>query len=286
MKHFFGMVTTSASHRYTVPAIESFFAHTPRDQIDRFWLIDNNADFPASVEAWPMVDVIRNPEPRSFARNLNEVLRHAGGADVLFLNNDLIFTPEWLPPVASVERAIVLPTSNQQVQYRQGTFDCKSSLDFEDYLGHEAALLQIAEQHRRHTSGSQRVLIQPYFCVRIPQRVYDAIGLLDESFGIGGGEDVDYSIRARLAGFEVECALGSFVLHFHGKSTWRGGESAAQTEERNRRYIEAFARKWGVDLARLLLVGDPEVVKTYGLDPLLAAGRFKEAIEIVLSRRV
>jgi GT2 family glycosyltransferase len=78
--------------------------------------------------------------------------------------------------------------------------------------------------------------------------VYSVVGNLDESFGAGGGEDRDYCIRCYQAGFELRYALNSYILHFQGKSTWRGGETREQTAARNRFYTERFKEKWGTAL--------------------------------------
>jgi len=42
-----------------------------------------------------------------------------------------------------------------------------------------------------------------FFCVMIDRKVFDTIGLLDESYGIGSGEDIDFCIRAEKSGFQV-----------------------------------------------------------------------------------
>lgn len=43
-----------------------------------------------------------------------------------------------------------------------------------------------------------------FFCVMIKREVFDKIGILDEIFAPGGGEDIDFTIRARAAGYEAE----------------------------------------------------------------------------------
>jgi FkbM family methyltransferase len=44
-----------------------------------------------------------------------------------------------------------------------------------------------------------------FFCVMIPKRLFDEIGLLDEIFSPGYGEDIDFSIRASKAGYIYKC---------------------------------------------------------------------------------
>ena len=99
-----GMVTTRPSHAYTACALASFFQTTPFGADDRFVLIDNDGTYGPPPDAWPQVTYLANPVPYGFAANVNQVLRlaRACGADLFFLNNDLIFTPGWFAPLGSL----------------------------------------------------------------------------------------------------------------------------------------------------------------------------------------
>ena len=68
-----------------------------------------------------------------------------------------------------------------------------------------------------------------FFCVMIRRRVFSQIGLLSMEFGVGGGEDTEFCIRAEDAGFEVvECMpkvwediqyVGGFPIYHKGEGT-------------------------------------------------------------------
>ena len=255
----FGMVTTAASRHYTPLALRSFFAHTPLSEGDRFVLIDNDADFelPADVPA-DRITLIRPETPQGFAANGNLLLREARahGADLFFMNNDLVFTRGWLEPLLADRAALFSPMSNAQVTGSAGRFTLQPFMDLEDYTGHEAAVDAIAEQLRASSSGYRMTPSVAFFCIRIPRAVYEAVGDFDEGFGRGGGEDRDYAARAWLAGIPQEFALQSFVLHFQGKSTWRGAETPEQQQARDAQYTQAFQKKWGAALTYAFLGGD------------------------------
>jgi hypothetical protein len=62
--------------------------------------------------------------------------------------------------------------------------------------------------------------------------------------------------------------LNSYILHFQGKSTWRGAETREETAERDRFYIERFRKKWGDALSEVLVMNDlknltPDLRKAY-----------------------
>jgi hypothetical protein len=127
-------------------------------------------------------------------------------------------------------------------------------------------LSDIVRQHKQNnTSGFYERLLMPFYAFRLPYEIYSKVGLFDESFGNGGGEDVDYRIRTILLGFNVKYTTQSYLLHFHGKSTWDGGETSEETQQRNKLYFDKFIEKWGSDLTNLLLSGGDSmnVVKKY-----------------------
>ena len=254
------MVTTSHSDNYTGYALTSFFEHTTLEPSDRFILFDNDRSFTASsvLDAHPEIEVVRNESPRSFAANINAALAEArlSEGDLYFLNNDLIFSANWLPPLEEYRDAIVLPVSNVEFSYQAGPLQLEPTMDLVDYLGKERYFDAIASAHCARHVGFRPHLRPAYFCVKIPRNIYLRVGDFDESFGPGGAEDTDYCIRAFLAGFRIGHVLNSFVLHFHGKSTWRGPEKPEDTQARNDRYIAAFRDKWGEDLTRLFLFSD------------------------------
>ena len=72
--------------------------------------------------------------------------------------------------------------------------------------------------------------------------VYEAIGGLDEQFGLGLLDDDDLAIRARQAGFELAVAHDLFIHHF-GSRTFAG--NGIDTERLLSENQQRFAAKWG-----------------------------------------
>ena len=48
--------------------------------------------------------------------------------------------------------------------------------------------------------------------------------------------------------------IDSYVLHFHGKSTWDGGETQDEIEKKNKIYTEVFKKKWGAAMTQLFII--------------------------------
>ena len=79
------------------------------------------------------------------------------------------------------------------------------------------------------------------FCLLIKREVADAIGPLDEQFGIGCFEDDDYCLRAIQAGYRAVIARDAFIHHF-GDRTFVG--SGADFGAILRENGERFRAKW------------------------------------------
>ena len=81
------------------------------------------------------------------------------------------------------------------------------------------------------------------FCLLMKRAVYDAIGGLDERFGLGFFDDDDFAERARRAGFELAVAHDLFVHHFGSRTFAGNGIDAGKVLDENAR---RFADKWGL----------------------------------------
>ncbi|MBI3318194.1 MAG: glycosyltransferase family 2 protein [Candidatus Omnitrophica bacterium] len=213
----------------------------------RLILIDNGSDPPTreALEEFratsPVpVRLIRNDVNLGFVKGVNQGIREATAPWICLLNNDTIVAPGWLTElirVAEENPAIGLlnPTSN--------------SLGFD--LGSQSA--ESYAQGLKGFSGSWSELSTALgFCLFSRRSLYDEIGPLDESFGMGYFEDDDLSRRVRKAGYRCARARAAYVFH-EEKASFRhlpGTEKAFQ--ENRARYEE----KWGRRLRILWVLSD------------------------------
>jgi GT2 family glycosyltransferase/SAM-dependent methyltransferase len=69
-----------------------------------------------------------------------------------------------------------------------------------------------------------------FFCVMIDRKVFDTIGLLNEDFGTGSGEDIEFCVRAQKSGFTIHQVTenqklnkkyygGNFPIYHFGEGT-------------------------------------------------------------------
>lgn len=206
---------------YTQECILSLFEHTPIPH--ELIVVDNGStdgtpDFLKRLSArWPHVKVISNTSNLGFAGGNNQGMAAARGEVVVLLNNDLLFTPNWLEKMLAWMQedpsvGLVGPCSN----HGNGCLEVSGGYSNMEELARFAA--EFEGRHDRKGFAVKRLV---GFCLAIRRAVIDAIGGLDEGFGIGNFEDNDYCLRARAAGFTCRIAADTFIHHV-GSQTFNG----------------------------------------------------------------
>ncbi|GEM_PF-1287073 len=170
------------------------------------------------------VVLLRHEEPLGYTRAANRGLRRTDAAFVLLLNSDTAVTPGWLDRLVACAEShprigLVGPLSNTaswqsvpRVSLGDDWADnpLPNGLDLDTWsqaLGAHASRLYPA---------------MPFlngFCLLIRRDVLDQVGLFDElHFPQGYGEENDYALRARAAGWRLALADDTFVYHAQSRS--------------------------------------------------------------------
>lgn len=204
---------------------------------------DGTADY---FRAQPDVTLIANPENRGFPAAANQGLRIATGRQVVLLNNDTVLTTGWLrrllDALYSDDRiGLVGPVSNSVSGPQQ------ISVGYRDLASLDGFAWEWGQRNSDRLLDLERLV---GFCLLIRREVIDAIGLLDERFGIGNFEDDDYCRRTQRAGYRTVVAVGSFVHHFGGRTF---AASGVDFEELLRANERKYHEKWSnIDAPQVL----------------------------------
>ena len=277
----YGMVTLKVTNEYANKAVDSFFKNTILNSDDKFVMVDNDGDFKSNWNNGRISEdnFILNDKLESFSYNMNILMRLAikENKDLVFLSNDVIFTPNWSELLITDDMTLSIPSCNQT-----HNLGIPSSLSMDEFGDRYDILNQISLGVNNEMKYFQSMLM-PFYVLRIPLKILKEVGEYDEMFVVGG-EDIDYRLRCLIKGFNVTYTP-SFLLHFNGKSSWNGFETIEQTKERDYNYKIRFISKWGLDLKDICFINsDPmRVINKFNLDDIISNGDYNNLILKVIN---
>jgi GT2 family glycosyltransferase len=212
-------------------------------------LVDDGSpdDTRAAARRVTGLKVVAFDENRGFVAACNAGASAATGRYVLFLNNDTVVTPGWLPPLlrtfaeqrdcGAVGAKLVYPNGRLQeagsIVWREG--------DGYNYGKHDNPALPEYNYVRRTDYCSGAVLM-------VRRDVFASLGGFDEQFEPGYWEDADLCFRLADKGLAVWFQPASVVYHLEGTTAGTHqsrGMKRFQAENRDK-----FRRKWAAALTR------------------------------------
>jgi GT2 family glycosyltransferase len=221
---------------------ESLLDNPPPEPWEIVWVDDASTD---GTREWlrslpaPRHRVLFNETGAGFGAANNRGARHACGDTLALLNNDLVLTPGWFPPMMeSLDRAPGIGVvGNIQLDARTRRVD------------HAGVCFNLAGTGEHHLRGARELPAGPgafypaatAACWLIRRELFLAHGGFDEGYH-NGCEDLDFCLRLARRGLRHWVDYRSVVYHHVGASRGR-------TE--NDGNLRRFLRAWGDETARL-----------------------------------
>ncbi len=168
--------------------------------------------------------LLRNETAGGYTRAANQGLRASTGGYVVLLNSDTIVTPGW------IEKLVVCAESNPRIGLvgpLSNTASWQSIPELEEEgdwatnpLPDGISVTEFSGLVAKHSAHSYpHMAFLNGFCLMIRRALIDDIGIFDEeAFGRGYGEENDYCLRARAAGWQLALADNAYVFHAQSKS--------------------------------------------------------------------
>ena len=221
MKHNISVIILSYNNFETTtgPCLESLFMDTDNESFEIIAVDNSSQDStPEMLKKYSSeranIRLILNKKNRGFPGGNNDGVKEAKGDIVILLNSDTVVprgvikklglhmenNPDWgmLGPITNA-------AGNEQKIYISEENVEKAIVEGEKFCAHA----------RNDCFQSERL---DFFCVAIRRDIYNDLGGLDEHFGLGYYEDLDFSHRARQAGIKMMVAEDCFIFHSAGNT--------------------------------------------------------------------
>jgi GT2 family glycosyltransferase len=191
--------------------------------------------------------VIRNSENKGFIYNCNLGAEVACHEILIFLNNDTLPQPGWLPPLLEVlcrcDRAGAV---GGKLLYPDGVLQEAGGIIFSDASGHN-----FGRYDPEADAPLYNYLREVDYCsgalLATPRRLFKQLGGFDTRYSPAYYEDTDYCFNLWRNGYRVYYQPESVIIHFEGVSS---GTDVTLGVKRYQLVNQAkFVEKWGKVLA-------------------------------------
>ena len=187
MKYSIVIPTYNSCEKYLKPCVDSIIKYTNMDDVELVISANGCTD---NTEAYlkylktaiPNLRWVWNDQPVGFAKAINAGIERSSAKRIVLLNNDtVILGDKWLEKLDTGDISAVWTQYSPITQRRFAVF----------------------------------------FCVMIDRKVFDEVGLLNESYGTGGCEDIEFCYKAEKLGFKITANWddGSFPIYHKAEGT-------------------------------------------------------------------
>ncbi|AOY75534.1 glycosyltransferase [Clostridium formicaceticum] len=241
------IIVTYNNLKYTKECINSILEKTSYPNYEII-IVDNQskddtAEYLKELDKnYSHIKVILNDENYGFAKGNNVGIKEAQGDYIILLNNDTVVTRGWLSGlIKHLDReqqlGLIGPVTNSignEAKINVPYTNIKDMDDFaEDYTS------------KNFNTLYRNIEVLAMFCVAMRRDVFEQVGYLDETFGIGMFEDDDYSYRIKEKGYYVACAEDIFIHHY-------GSASFSKLQDKTYRELfeknkKIFEEKWNMN---------------------------------------
>lgn len=247
------VIPTFNQELFTIKCLESIRLHT-RDY--RIVWVDNGSTREsremvlAELSRHECYKSIWFEKNAGFVKAVNEGILNCTAEYVVLQNNDTVVTPGWIDRMIEAFSlggvGVAGPLTDTEGSW-QGWRNVKEKMlpdmkDLKDMSGE-----QVSDSLGRQYNGRYvEVKMVAFFSSVFPRKVFEEVGLLDECFGLGFGDDDDFCTRLRNMGYRVLFVPSAFVFHHHRttfKSLYPMEDIRRMTEEN----IKLYKKKHGLE---------------------------------------
>lgn len=165
--------------------------------------------------------LIRNTENLGFVKAVNQGIWLSTAPYIVLMNNDTLASPGWLEKL-------------------------REPLTGKVGLCGPRTTTERSWQGRAPAGPGWRILapgrMLAFFCTMFRREVFERVGVLDESYGVGLGDDDDYCRRAERAGWQMALRQDLVITHSH-RSTFHTLYSPERVKQMQEVALAKFHRE-------------------------------------------
>lgn len=233
---------------YTEKCLEQLLQTLPPNFRGEIIVVDDAStdETPAALLRWTQTDarirVLRNEQNKGFIGSCNAGAEAAHADVLVFLNNDTLPQPGWLPPLLRVlrERPDAGAVGGKLI-YPDGTLQEAGGIIFSDGSG-----CNFGRNDKAPNAPLYNFLREVDYCsgalLATPRPLFLSLGGFDSRYAPAYYEDTDYCFSLREMGRKVYYQPESVIIHFEGVSSGtdvKRGVKSFQTVNRVK-----FVEKW------------------------------------------
>jgi GT2 family glycosyltransferase/ubiquinone/menaquinone biosynthesis C-methylase UbiE len=192
------------------------------------------------------IKVLRNSENAGFIASCNRGANTATGEILVFLNNDTLPAPGWLPPLLRTFRQ--RPDAGAvggKLLYPDGALQEAGGIIFSDGVG-----CNFGKRDRAADAPLYSFVREVDYCsgalLATPRELFIRLGGFDARFAPAYYEDADYCFTLRAHGYRVYYQPESAIVHFEGASC--GVDISAGVKSYQEVNRTKFVEKWSAAL--------------------------------------
>lgn len=183
---------------------------------DREIIIVNDGSGPETtdyINGLKHIKLVHNKESQGYPKACNQGIGIAKGDYICLLNSDTVVSARWL------ERLLDGPKNFPNAGIFGPSCNYGSFQKVPEAIGIKVDEIDKAagKIYKKYRNIYERSIIIG-FCYLVRARLFKELGLLDERFGMGQGEDKEFVWRAFKAGWKSIWVKQSFVYHYGHKS--------------------------------------------------------------------
>jgi len=249
--HLSVVIPTHDTRDLTLRCLNALYA-SPIPSMEVILVDDASGDGTAetALAAHPGLVVLRNETPQRFSRSANLGLARAEGEILLLLNSDTEVEPGGLERLIGIfEREPELGIAGGLLHYPDGSPQWSGGREpslawfFALASGLPALLVRLPFYRRAKPLAPDRPLEVDWVtgaAMAFRRAVWETAGPFDEGFRFYA-QDLDFCLRARRAGWQIEVRPELRVLHHHGATI---GRSAGAARHQHRELLWSDLLRW------------------------------------------